>query len=159
MTTASQNSYVTVHYQGTLDDGTEFDNSRRRGQPLSFVVGSNQMIPQFEEEMVGMTQGESKTFTIVNAYGEYVEDAMTLIKKDNFPEDFEFSAEIPIPLQGPNGPMMGKFIQVTENDEVQVRWDAIEEEQVSVDAQGDQHPESKSSPHRESDDVYGLRVQ
>ena len=120
MTTASQNSYVTVHYQGTLDDGTEFDNSRRRGQPLSFVVGSNQMIPQFEEEMVGMTQGESKTFTIVNAYGEYVEDAMTLIKKDNFPEDFEFSAEIPIPLQGPNGPMMGKFIQVTENDEVQI---------------------------------------
>jgi len=120
MTTASQNSYVTVHYKGTLDDGTEFDNSRLRGQPISFVVGSSQMIPQFEEEMVGMNQGESKTFTIVNAYGEYVEDAITIIKRDNFPEDFELNEETPIPLQGPNGPLMGKFIRLTDNDEVEI---------------------------------------
>tara|TARA_B100000131_G_scaffold316237_1_gene355985 strand:- start:356 stop:808 length:453 start_codon:yes stop_codon:yes gene_type:complete len=120
MTTASRNSYVTVHYRGTLDDGTEFDNSRRRGQPLSFVVGSNQMIPQFEEEMIGTTEGESKTFTIEEAYGQYQEDALTRIEQSAFPEDFEFDEEIPIPLQGPNGPMMGKFIRLTEDEQVEI---------------------------------------
>lgn len=120
MTTANENSYVTVHYQGTLDDGTEFDNSRRRGQPISFVVGSSQMIPQFETEVVGLTQGDTKTFTVANAYGEYVEDAVTLIGRDNFPEDFELNEETPIPLQGPNGPLMGKFVRMTEDNEVEI---------------------------------------
>ena len=120
MTTASRNSYVTVHYKGTLDDGTEFDNSRRRGQPLSFVVGSNQMIPQFEEEMIGTTEGDTKTFTVEAAYGQYVEDALTLIDRDAFPEDFELNEETPIPLQGPNGPLMGKFVRLTEDEQVEI---------------------------------------
>ena len=36
---------VNVHYVGTFDDGTEFDNSRQRGEALSIQVGAGQVIP------------------------------------------------------------------------------------------------------------------
>ena len=39
---------VSVHYRGTLNDGTEFDSSHSRGEPLSFQVGSGQMINGFD---------------------------------------------------------------------------------------------------------------
>jgi FKBP-type peptidyl-prolyl cis-trans isomerase len=50
---------VSVHYRGTLSDGTEFDNSKVRGQALNFQVGAGQMIPGFDKALVGMTVGET----------------------------------------------------------------------------------------------------
>ena len=43
---------VQVHYRGTLTDGTEFDNSRSRGETLNFQVGSGGMITGFVEAVV-----------------------------------------------------------------------------------------------------------
>ena len=51
---------VSVHYRGTLSDGTEFDNSKVRGQALNFQVGAGQMIPGFDKALVGMTVGETR---------------------------------------------------------------------------------------------------
>ncbi len=61
-----------VHYTGTLDDGTEFDSSRGR-EPLSFVVGSGQVIRGFDAAVRGLAVGESRTVRMeaVDAYGEY----------------------------------------------------------------------------------------
>ena len=39
---------ISVHYVGTLDDGEQFDSSRDRGQPFSFVVDSGQTIAGFD---------------------------------------------------------------------------------------------------------------
>lgn len=66
---------VQVHYTGTLDDGTEFDSSRG-GSPLTFVVGSGQVIPGFDEAVRGLAVGESRTVRIEpgDAYGEYDPD-------------------------------------------------------------------------------------
>ena len=54
---------VSVHYKGTLLDGTEFDNSRVRGNALNFVVGAGMMIPGFDAATVGMSVGDTKTVT------------------------------------------------------------------------------------------------
>ena len=54
-------STVNVHYKGTLSDGTEFDNSRQRGEPLKFEVGSGYMISGFNNAVNGMTVGEVKS--------------------------------------------------------------------------------------------------
>jgi peptidyl-prolyl isomerase F (cyclophilin D) len=67
---------VEVHYIGTLDDGSTFDSSRERGTPLSFTVGTGQVIPGFDEAVRGLTIGESTTVRMVpaDAYGEWRED-------------------------------------------------------------------------------------
>lgn len=43
---------VKVHYKGTLEDGTEFDNSRTRGHTLDFEVGSPRIIRGFTDALL-----------------------------------------------------------------------------------------------------------
>jgi FKBP-type peptidyl-prolyl cis-trans isomerase FklB len=61
---------VTTHYRGTLIDGTEFDSSYRRGQPVSFPV--NQVIPGWTEVLQLMEEGAKWQLFIPStlAYGE-----------------------------------------------------------------------------------------
>ncbi len=63
---------VDVHYIGTLQDGTEFDNSRKRGEVFNFTVGGGQVIKGWEEGLVGMKVGGQRVLVIPpeKAYGE-----------------------------------------------------------------------------------------
>lgn len=91
MSTAQDGNTVSIHYTGALSDGTEFDSSRER-EPLTFTVGSGQVIPGFNSNVMGMKEGENKTFVIPcdEAYGQKDEAAIQLIPRTSFPEDFEF---------------------------------------------------------------------
>lgn len=62
---------VQVHYTGKLEDGTVFDTSEGR-DPLTFKVGSGQLIPGFDQAVVGKDVGETTTATIPpeEGYGE-----------------------------------------------------------------------------------------
>ena len=56
---------VHVHYRGTLaSDGSEFDASYNRGQPLSFTVGTGQVIKGWDEGLLGMCIGDKRKLTI-----------------------------------------------------------------------------------------------
>ena len=61
-----------VHYTGRLDDGTVFDSSRGR-QPLEFVVGSGKVIRGFDDCVMGLAAGKSRTERVPpeNAYGAH----------------------------------------------------------------------------------------
>lgn len=63
---------VTVHYDGTLEDGTKFDSSRDRGEPYSFPLGAGQVIRGWDEGVVGMKPGGIRKLTIPAdlAYGK-----------------------------------------------------------------------------------------
>lgn len=79
-------SVVKVDYKGTLKDGTVFDTTEGK-QPLTFMLGSNQVIPAFEDKVSSLAKGQTKTFTIKaeDAYG--VADpkkVVTLPKDDRF---------------------------------------------------------------------------
>ena len=91
MSTATNNNTVTVHYTGTLEDGTVFDSSRER-EPFSFILGSGQVIPGFNNGIVGMSVGETKTITIPpeDAYGNSNPNMFQTVPKAQFPEGFDF---------------------------------------------------------------------
>lgn len=63
---------VSVHYVGTLQDGTEFDNSNKRGAPFEFTVGAGQVIKGWDEGLVGMQVGGQRILVIPAdmAYGD-----------------------------------------------------------------------------------------
>ena len=77
---------VNVHYVGTFDDGTEFDNSRNRGETIAFEVGAGQMIQGFDSAIDGMTIGETKTLTLTpdEAYGPVDPNAFQTVPEDMF---------------------------------------------------------------------------
>ena len=70
---SNQGKKVKTHYRGTLDDGTQFDSSYDRGEPLEFTCGAGQMIKGFDAAVVDMQVGEKKTVHIpaADAYGEH----------------------------------------------------------------------------------------
>ncbi|HHC08411.1 MAG TPA: peptidylprolyl isomerase [Actinobacteria bacterium] len=88
---AGDGDLVEVHYVGTLDDGTQFDSSRERGRPLSFVVGAGQVIPGFDEAVRGMRVGETVTVRIPpeEAYGERSDDYVLEVPKAPSQDDVE----------------------------------------------------------------------
>lgn len=55
---------VSVHYVGTLTDGTKFDSSRDRGTPFSFLLGSGQVIKGWDEGVAGMKVGGKRSLVI-----------------------------------------------------------------------------------------------
>jgi len=90
MSTAQEGSTVSLHYTGRLTDGTEFDTSKDR-EPLTFTVGEGNVISGFNDNVIGMSEGETKTFTIpcAEAYGEKNDEAVQVVQRAQFPENFE----------------------------------------------------------------------
>ena len=55
---------VTIHYIGTLENGTRFDSSLDRGQPFEFTLGVGEVIKGFDNGILGMKIGEKKRIVI-----------------------------------------------------------------------------------------------
>ena len=53
-----------VHYVGMLQDGTEFDNSYKRGEPIPLTLGAGSVIKGWEEGLLGMKVGEKRQLII-----------------------------------------------------------------------------------------------
>ena len=97
---AKNGDIVQVDYTGTLEDGTVFDTSVG-GEPLEFTLGEGRMIPKFEEAVLGMKIGESKTVTILadDAYGQYRDDMVVVVNREDLPAGLD--PEVGEQLQGP----------------------------------------------------------
>jgi peptidylprolyl isomerase len=86
MAQAKNGDTVKVHYTGKLADGTVFDSSAQ-GDALQFTLGEGQLIPGFEQAVLGMSVGEEKTFTIPadEAYGAHNTDLVFAVDRSSLP--------------------------------------------------------------------------
>ena len=84
MKKVANDSTVTVNYTGRLEDGTVFDSSMVEGrEPLKTQLGQGQLIKGFEDGLVDMEVGQTKTVEIPanEAYGEYLEYLVQEVEK------------------------------------------------------------------------------
>jgi len=88
MSIAKSGHAVKVHYTGKLGDGSIFDSSIG-GDPLAFTLGLGQMIPGFEQTVLGMVVGEVREALIPakEAYGERTDELMVDVPIHQVPAD------------------------------------------------------------------------
>ena len=101
---AQQGDTVKVHYTGRLDDGSVFDSSEG-GAPLEFTIGGGQMIPGFEQGVVGMAAGESRTVIIAadQAYGIYQPQGVIEVPRSDIPVSLPLEVGMQLQATGRDG--------------------------------------------------------
>ena len=123
MKVAKKGNTVKVHYTGRLSSGETFDSSEGR-EPLEFTIGDEQVIPGFEEAVVGMDTGATKTITIPadEAYGEKRSDLIASVERTRFPDDVDLEVGQQFRVGQEGGDEM--VVTVTELSESHVTIDA-----------------------------------
>ena len=109
---------VSVHYTGTLDDGTKFDSSLDHGAPLDFTCGAGQMIPGFDKAVRDMEVGETKTVRLepAEAYGEHNPALVQKMPRSNVPNADQLPIGQTIYLRsGSSPPFPARVVEVTDD--------------------------------------------
>jgi peptidylprolyl isomerase len=123
MAQAKDGDNVRVHYTGTFTDGTIFDSSLQR-EALQFTVGEKQIMPAFEQAVVGMQPGEAKSISIAadDAYGQHRATLVFTVDRNTIPTQIN--------------PAVGQQYQIREKDgsTTVVRVTAVSESNVTLDA-------------------------
>ena len=116
-----------THYRGTFNDGTQFDSSYDRGEPLEFVCGAGMMIKGFDEAVADMEVGEIKEVHLMpkDAYGPADPNAIFKIDLSQLPGAEELSEGQQVYLQNMYGqPFPVKVVAI---DDTSITFDANHE--------------------------------
>lgn len=118
MRPAKQGDTVRVHYRGKLQDGSVFDETFDH-EPLRFTIGEGEVIPGFEEAMVGMKSGDSKTteLSVEKGFGPYLAERVIEVPKNKFARWYSqptVGERVPIP-QPDGSPIDVIVTEVTES--------------------------------------------
>ena len=108
-------SKVNVHYTGKLTNGEVFDSSEGKA-PISFVVGSGQIIPGFENAIIGKSTGDKVTVSIppAEAYGEFREDLLVKVPNTQLPGPVEVGMSLQ--AQAENGMPVNVLVKEVNED-------------------------------------------
>ncbi len=88
MTQAKIGDKVKVHFEGCLVDGTVFGSTMDE-EPFKFTIGEKNMLPDFENAVVGMKKGDKKKITLSpdEAYGPYKKERVFAMERSGFPPE------------------------------------------------------------------------
>lgn len=114
---SNEGKKVKAHYTGTLDDGTTFDSSIERDEPIEFECMAGQMIPGFDNAVKDMTVGETKKVHIpaAEAYGERSEEMVQKVPVAQIPNGDQLPVGQRIFMQGPGGQPFPVFVESIED--------------------------------------------
>lgn len=115
------NKVVTIHYTLKDESGNLLDSTQGTS-PFSFLTGHDQVIPKLEEEIETMLIGGKKNILISaeDAYGEYRDDLVHQINKENFPPDVELEVGMQFVTSAPDGTQMPFAIKQIDGDLVTI---------------------------------------
>ena len=118
---------VKVHYKGTLNDGTQFDSSYDRGQPLEFVCGAGQMIKGFDAAVANMEVGQVVDVHLMpeEAYGMPNPDAIFTLEIEQLPGAEDLTVGQQVYLSNQYGQPFP--VKVNAKDEKTITFDANHE--------------------------------
>ena len=123
MTYANEGDTVSVHYTGTLEDGSVFETTVGLA-PIQFTIGGNEMLPGVERAVVGMKPGESATLRLAadEAFGPHREEMVIEIDRRR--------------LEGHLAPEVGHLLQITwpDNESTLASVIRVTDSTVTVDA-------------------------
>lgn len=110
---------VSIHYTGTLSDGSVFDSSQGR-EPLEFVVGSGQIIPGLDTALPGMKVGEEKRVEIASedAYGPHHAEARQAVPRAEIPADIPLEIGVQLQAKNERGEIMPLTVAEVSEDTV-----------------------------------------
>ncbi|WP_444327864.1 FKBP-type peptidyl-prolyl cis-trans isomerase, partial [Paratractidigestivibacter sp.] len=117
---SNEGKKVKVHYVGTLDDGTKFDSSRDRDEPLEFTCMAGQMIKGFDAAVKDMEVGQVVDVHIpaAEAYGERRDDLMQTVPVSMLPGAENLSAGDKVMLASPSGQPFPATVAQVENGNI-----------------------------------------
>ena len=120
---SNEGKQVKVHYVGTLDDGTKFDSSRDRGEPLAFTCMAGQMIPGFDAAVRDMEVGSTVNIRLEpeDAYGPRRMDMVQTLPIAQLPGSENLSGGQRIMLGGPGGQPIPAL--VTDKNDTAITFD------------------------------------
>jgi len=109
---------VEIEYTGKLEDGTVFDSTEKQGQPFQFTIGEQEILPAFEQELIGMSEGDEKDFELEpeKAYGDHNPDLIQEVSKDQLPDNVE--PGMTLAAQTPDGRQIPAEIVEVADDKV-----------------------------------------
>ena len=116
-----------THYRGTFNDGTQFDSSYDRGEPLEFVCGAGQMIKGFDAAVANMEVGQTVDIHLMpsEAYGDADPEAVFTVELVQLPGAENLSVGQRVYLQNQYGQPFP--VKVTAKDEKTITFDANHE--------------------------------
>ncbi len=116
---AKQGDTVKIHYTGKFDSGEVFDSSEGR-EPLEFTIGAGQVIPGFEQGVIGMDVNDEKTIHILakDAYGERNETLIQDVPREMFAKDMELKVGQGLRVKTKDGQSMVVIVKELKNEVV-----------------------------------------
>ncbi len=105
MAQAKQGDTVRVHYHGTLEDGAVFSSTYEEQEPFEFTLGKGGVLRKFEEAVVGMSEGETKTISIPpeEAYGPHKQEFVMMLEKARIPPGLKLEVGKKLQLRSNHG--------------------------------------------------------
>ncbi|MBQ8593588.1 MAG: FKBP-type peptidyl-prolyl cis-trans isomerase [Bacteroidaceae bacterium] len=124
----TNNKYITVAYKlyAGQNGKSEFVEEATKEHPYQFISGMGIVLPAFEAQIAGLNSGDKFNFTLpcAEAYGEYSEDYITSLPKEEFTRDGKFLSEYIYPgaivplVNGAGMQFEGIVVEITETDVV-----------------------------------------
>lgn len=109
---------IKVDYTGTFDDGTVFDSSEKHGHPLEVEVGGGQVIPGFDNALIGMEKGEEKNVKLppAEAYGDPNPEMIKKLSRDKLPKE-DLKPGMVLGMTLPNGVQLpAKIVDINDKE-------------------------------------------
>jgi peptidylprolyl isomerase len=122
MNKAKKGDTVKVNYKAKTVNEIIFDSKKQ--EPLKLTIGKNEVIPAFEEALIGMILGEKKTINVAaqDAFGPYLNELISQVDRDKIPSTVKLQVGQQLQIQQPDGSAI--IVTVKDLDNQKATFDA-----------------------------------